>query len=399
MPGSPPESEKWGRPVAGRRPTGPSVRKPPPPGPLGLPDPVETVETGKNTRSRSPLGRTSYESGEDDDHFTTASSSKDTNNTHGSKQSISKVASAFLRVGTLVGSLGEKNYTGDEHTNGPYPPLSPGSILSRLTDAELEAEALREKERSRLEAERILTLEADDRRQVEERILSRLKPADGPAPVPSSPNRLSLYSLPTPTTPTKEGGWMTGLMKKLTPTKDLTPAQQIINDTKARDKEREKEKKHVEKQRSREFPPRQLSEPSYLSLGQPGTMSSTSPSAYSNGTANPPLYEILLTHYCRTILSKSRSPNPWSAGRLTRHRSCARRSNPIICGIQPVWNSRRARHSDYCDAAIRKAGEVDSQSRPGTRRAHEGCREVGSGFVATMLLLADACHDQVPHRS
>lgn len=156
----------------------------------------------------------------------------------------SKVTSAFLRVGTLVGATAEPLPT------SARPPQSPGSVVSRLTDAELEAEALNQKEISRLEAERILMKEAEDRRRVDERVLQMRRNGNGSgslsSPVDSSPS-----------TPRKEEGgtgWMSGFMKKLTPTKELTPAQQIINETKAKDKVREKEAKRIEKTRSKEWP-------------------------------------------------------------------------------------------------------------------------------------------------
>ncbi|THH00295.1 hypothetical protein EW026_g2193 [Hermanssonia centrifuga] len=63
-----------------------------------------------------------------------------------------------------------------------------------------------------------------------------------PPTLPSTP--------PSPAGSNKEGGWLSAVKSRLTPTKEpLTPAQQIILDTKARDKEQEKEEKKLEKER------------------------------------------------------------------------------------------------------------------------------------------------------
>ncbi|KAG8995001.1 hypothetical protein FRB94_009504 [Tulasnella sp. JGI-2019a] len=309
-PGSP------GRVPQPRRMTASSGRVPPPAMPLGLPEPTSNRHRDSRPRSRSPLRRGHSFDGEDnsddedeeDDHYVDARSSSargdsSTYPTPAGTPAISKVASAFLRVGSLVGSSIHSSASESQYgqplrsATSPYP-QSPSSVLSRLTDAELEAEALREKENSRLEAERILIQEAEDRRRADERILSRIRTNNSHLEAPSSPahppDEISDFA---PVTPRKEdgggGSWMSGLMKKLTPTKDkdLTPAQQIINETKAREKKEEKERKSTEKQRSGDWPaaPKaKLSDPTYLSLHQSQPSTATTPSTSPAGSRLAP---------------------------------------------------------------------------------------------------------------
>ena len=127
-----------------------------------------------------------------------------------------------------------------------------------LTDAELEAEAERERDLSRREAERILTQEANERKAVEERVLtlmhsSRGSPGNG---LPTPPSRSQTMPNPTggppsPSASQKEsGGWWTAAKNRLTPTKEkepLTPAQQVIHEAKAREKDVKKNGKGKEK--------------------------------------------------------------------------------------------------------------------------------------------------------
>ena len=178
-----------------------------------------------------------------------------------------------------------------------------GSLMSNMssqrslnhlpTDAELEADAEREREKSRREAERILSKEAESRR-LEERVLAMLEggrssPKSLPPPPPIGQTTSS--TPPSPSNSQKEReGWWTIAKSKLTPTKDLTPAQQVIQDTKARDKHLEKERKEIEKekkgmekemkkhakkqekQKSKEWPSSaetKFSDPAFLSLGPP----------------------------------------------------------------------------------------------------------------------------------
>ncbi|KAH7106874.1 hypothetical protein BKA62DRAFT_685346 [Auriculariales sp. MPI-PUGE-AT-0066] len=110
---------------------------------------------------------------------------------------------------------------------------APRSPSLRPSDAELEAEAASERDRSRREAERILSREAEERRRIEQGV-------DGvqatlPPPLSPGGNRRGRSPSPNP----KDGGWW----KKLAPGKDkeppqqFTPAQQIIEETKTRDVE------------------------------------------------------------------------------------------------------------------------------------------------------------------
>ena len=160
-----------------------------------------------------------------------------------------------------------------------------GSPTSLPSEAEIEAEAERERERGRREAERILAMErmkAEDRMTVEQRVLAMLQTEQArtaPIPVPSRPQ--STHT-PSPSTSQKDSpGWWAAAKNKLTPTKDpLTPAQQIIQETKTRDKEKEKERKAQKKDKrskskdSGEWPAspeRKYSDPAYMKLNIPQT--------------------------------------------------------------------------------------------------------------------------------
>jgi len=117
---------------------------------------------------------------------------------------------------------------------------TPASPRPMPTDAELEAEAERERDRSRREAELILMQEAKERKLVEERVLEMMENTRGLPPPPSRPQAMP----PSPSNSQKEAmSWWTNAKNKLTPTKDLTPAQQVIQDTKTREKEKERERK------------------------------------------------------------------------------------------------------------------------------------------------------------
>ena len=164
------------------------------------------------------------------------------------------------------------------------------SVSSLPSDAEIEAEAERERERGRREAERILAMErmkAENRMSVEQRVLAMLQSEQGrsaPIPVPSRPQSTQPPSTPSPSASQKEsGGWWTAAKNKLTPTKDpLTPAQQIIQETKNREKEKEKGRKAHKKEKrnkskdSEEWPAspeRKYSDPTYMKLKVPQTPS------------------------------------------------------------------------------------------------------------------------------
>lgn len=120
------------------------------------------------------------------------------------------------------------------------------------TDEELEAEAQRECDRSRREAELILTREAEQRRLADERVLAMMDDPNSLPPPPSRPpGGMSNSSSPTSSQKEKDGlSWWTAAKQRLTPTKEkesLTPAQQVIQDTRAREKEQKKNAKGKEK--------------------------------------------------------------------------------------------------------------------------------------------------------
>jgi hypothetical protein len=181
------------------------------------------------------------------------------------------------------------------------PPQSPHMRSSgRLTDAEIEAEAERERDRSRREAERILTREAEQRRLVEDRVLELLQSQQA-TPNPTThmngrpmsmppPNRAQ--TVPVSSSPKDEKGpsWWATAKQRLTPTKDkdkesLTPAQQIIQDAKLKDKAERKYINDVAKHNSHHYhhhhqnasqewpaaPERKYSDPAMLNLAPPPT--------------------------------------------------------------------------------------------------------------------------------
>ncbi|PPQ99388.1 hypothetical protein CVT24_005371 [Panaeolus cyanescens] len=167
--------------------------------------------------------------------------------------SVSNLASSFVqRMNDFVGGIG---------------PKSP----SLLSDAEIEAEAQKERDRSRREAEAILMREAQQRKQVEERVLAMIENTRSLPPPPSIPAAAAAPQPPSPSPSQKESTrWWTAAKNKLTPTKDkdkepLTPAQQVILDAKARDKEKEKGNKGKEKEADRPTTPQ--GKDSYQSLG------------------------------------------------------------------------------------------------------------------------------------
>ncbi|THU97507.1 hypothetical protein K435DRAFT_63033 [Dendrothele bispora CBS 962.96] len=181
-----------------------------------------------------------------------------------STSSVSQMATSLAqRVGTFV--------------SGAMAPLSPGPesmsmSTGHLTDAELEAEAERERDRGRREAERILTMEARERKVVEERVLAMMESARALPPPPSRSQSVPVPPVGSPSGSQRES-WWTAAKNKLTPTKekDLTPAQQVIQDVKKQDKERDKEtrKSGKGKEKSNEWPANpnsKYSDPSMLNL-------------------------------------------------------------------------------------------------------------------------------------
>ncbi|KAF8801246.1 hypothetical protein BYT27DRAFT_7038510, partial [Phlegmacium glaucopus] len=163
--------------------------------------------------------------------------------------SVSHLAASFVqRVNAFVGGIA---------------PRSPGGSL---TDAELEAEAERERDRSRREAEAILTKEAQQRKLVEERVLAMVETTKSLPPPPSRPQTLS--NPPSPSSSQKESSWWSAAKSKLTPSKEaLTPAQQVIIDAKAREKE-----KKGGKAKEKEWPSNaqgKFSDPAFTNLNIP----------------------------------------------------------------------------------------------------------------------------------
>ncbi|KAM6501340.1 hypothetical protein JOM56_004354 [Amanita muscaria] len=143
--------------------------------------------------------------------------------------SVSQLAASFAqRVGTFVAAT--RTLSGSSNNHLP-------------TDAELEAEAHRERERSRREAELILTREAEERRMAEEKILAM---KESLPPPPSRTQTMSNPPSPSGSPKSKDGaGWWSAAKNKLTPTKDkdpLTPAQQVILEAKARERENQQKK-------------------------------------------------------------------------------------------------------------------------------------------------------------
>ncbi|KAL0945915.1 hypothetical protein HGRIS_012198 [Hohenbuehelia grisea] len=152
--------------------------------------------------------------------------------------SVTQLATTFAnKVGNLVSNIA--------------PARSPGPATSpRPSIAEIEADAERARDQSRREAERIMTAESDERRRVEERVLALLHsgPADkaNNGPLPPPPARSQTLP-PSPSNSQKEStSWWSAAKNRLTPTKEpLTPAQQVIQDTKAREKEEKKRAKEL----------------------------------------------------------------------------------------------------------------------------------------------------------
>ncbi|GLB39605.1 hypothetical protein LshimejAT787_0701150 [Lyophyllum shimeji] len=171
--------------------------------------------------------------------------------------SVSQLAASFTqRVGSFLEGMA---------------PRSPGSMP---TDAELEAEAERERDRSRREAERILTREAQQRKLLEERVLAMMESTRSLPPPPSRSQTMS--NPPSPSNSQKEStSWWTAAKNKLTPTKDkepLTPAQQIIQETKAREKDKKGKGKEKDKEKEEKWlanAEEKYNDPAFLNLNIP----------------------------------------------------------------------------------------------------------------------------------
>ncbi|KAI6107787.1 hypothetical protein EDD16DRAFT_1440994, partial [Pisolithus croceorrhizus] len=207
-----------------------------PPSSLDLPEPVFGRPSSPN-RPPSPLRNTfvprhsqDSQSGNDDDSDEDEDDDGDADRTWVRSQSPSTSVTQFAaNLAQRVGSF-------------MTPALSSKALP---TDAELEAEARRERDRSRREAEMILTREAEQRRAVEERVLAMMSTSPQSLPPPQRVRSQTLPNPPSPANSLPEAGtgpsWWTAAKNRLTPTKEkepLTPAQQIIKEVKARDKEK-----------------------------------------------------------------------------------------------------------------------------------------------------------------
>ena len=222
-----------------RRGTSPALfqhreRKPAPPvGPLDLPNPSFLNDLTGSFGGRSITDSPS-EDGDDEQNHVDAWGDRGRNRSN-------SAAVGFADFAALV--------TSAVSSIAPHP-RSPSLKSNTPSEAEIEAEAIREREHSRREAERILLQEAEDRRRAEERRNALLN-----ASTPRNPNRrrdtidapsTSPQNRDAPSTPPSKGSrWWSIAKQKLTPTKDedvhLTPAQEIIRETKQKQKEWRKE--------------------------------------------------------------------------------------------------------------------------------------------------------------
>ncbi|KAK7442034.1 hypothetical protein VKT23_016311 [Stygiomarasmius scandens] len=194
-----------------------------------------------------------------------------------STSSVSQMAASLAqRVGTFVSGAMSPS-------PGPGGSESMSMSTGHLTDAELEAEAERERDRSRREAERILTMEARERKLVEDRVLAMMESTRALPPPPSRSQTMPASTSGSPAGSQKES-WWAAAKHKLTPTKekDLTPAQQVIQDVKKQEKERDKESRRVSKgkEKANEWPANpnsKYSDPSLLNLNLNMNMPTTPP--------------------------------------------------------------------------------------------------------------------------
>ena len=264
------------------------------------------------TRSPSPLrsgfkvdpntGEIQSEDGSDDEDTGDDHDATWGRRSHSPNPSISKFASSFAqRVGSFVSSVGSA--------------ASPGLP----TDEELEREAERDRERSRREAERILIKEAEERRLMEEKVFAMLHTNHG-SPQHVSPARsqsMPSFETPSPTPSQRESGitsWWSAAKNRLTPTKEpLTAAQQVIQDTKEKEKREKKEAKKADKRRSGDWPStpeNRYNNPTLLSLASPPKPSpmhagSSAPSSPTPGSQALP-----------SSLPASLAPSPLRSGEI-----------------------------------------------------------------------------------
>ncbi|CCM05483.1 uncharacterized protein FIBRA_07704 [Fibroporia radiculosa] len=274
--------------VRQRRMTSPSL---PPPSPLNLPEPVYGYRRPPSPlRHASTIDPTTGEVSDDGSILQSEESreGRQWGQRHHSPSPSPSVAHYAANFAQKVGSLMSSS-------------MSPRSN-TLPTDDELEAEAEKERDRTRKEAEQILMQEAENRRSVEDRVMAMLNSSSSSLPPPPRSQTMPVTP-PSPhfsqkESPQKEGGWWSMAKSRLTPTKEpkepLTPAQQIIQETKTREKEQEKEKKKSSKmkQKSKEWSPApetQFEEPSFIksSLAAPTTPSRPVSSALSSPTPHP----------------------------------------------------------------------------------------------------------------
>lgn len=167
-----------------------------------------------------------------------------------------------------------------------------GGPIPLPTEAEIEAQAIREREASRREAERILTQEAQQRRAMEERILAMKSVSQTSLPPPQNPSAAAITPTGSPRKDKDDGlpGWWSNAKSRLTPTKELTPAQQIVQETKVKNKTEEKVLKKREKKRPAMDPNLNLGIPEQPPTSRPNSAPS-SPGAISNSnvSSNPAL--------------------------------------------------------------------------------------------------------------
>ncbi len=187
---------------------------------------------------------------------------------------MSNLAASFVqRVNNFVGGIS---------------PKSP----SLPSDAELEAEAERERDRSRRDAEAILSREARERKLVEDRVLEML---ESTKTLPPPPRSQTFPNPPSPANSSKDVHWWQAAKNRLTPTKDpLTPAQQVIQDTKSKEKEQRRlskfREKELQKAKENEWPAKpesKYADPAFANLHIPVAPSARKPVPPSPSSPTP----------------------------------------------------------------------------------------------------------------
>ncbi|KAI9567644.1 hypothetical protein HD554DRAFT_1981619, partial [Boletus coccyginus] len=248
----------------------------PPPTSLGLPEPVYGhPPLDSPRRPHSPLRN----------DFTPRRNSQDSQSGHDDDDDNDDADRTWVRSQSPTPASMTQFAANLAHRVGSFISPPPGS-RALPSDAELEAEAQRERDQSRREAERILTREAEERRAVEERVLAMMNSGSPQSLPPPRGRSQTLPNPPSPASSAKEGGpgWWQAAKSRLTPTKDkesLTPAQQVIEEARSRSKETEK--KHP-KGRDKDWPgsaSSKYADPAYLNLKIP-------PSAPTSRTSASP---------------------------------------------------------------------------------------------------------------